>query len=412
MPEQKEPEAVDYDKIATTVAEKFAASEDTCDVMLDEDGVKEIAAVVAETLNIDAIAEKVVEKLPAAEQVDYDRISQMMDEKLSVDEEEDEYDVVIDEEGIRMIAEGVADLVCKELFDDACQLAYETEQPVAEQPAAEAVEAVETAEEPAVQEVAEAPVEEVVEEPTEEVVEEVATEAVEEVVEETAEEPVEEEAVTETAEEVVEPVVEETPVHTETKEEIAVAVAETLEDVQYDEIDNQLVDAETGLVIRLKRSFVAKMKQSEADVKEYYAKIKNEFDSYKRLNSNVSWHGDRFNFGRDTVAKMNICGKTLCLYLALDPNDPEIKTTVYHQKDVGGQKAYESTPLMVKIKSGAAVKKAIRLVTMLAEKLNAEKDEQHTDVDYVEEFAYETTKSLLGQGLIKITKEKKVDLDF
>ena len=154
------------------------------------------------------------------------------------------------------------------------------------------------------------------------------------------------------------------------------------------------------------------MKQSEEKVKEYYSDIKNELTSYKRVNSNVSWHGDRFNFGRDTVAKINICGKTLCFYLALDPNDPEYKTTVYHQKDVGGQKAYENTPFMVKVKSDAAAKKALRLVGYLAEKLGTEKEENFEAVDYAGEFAYASTKQLFDEGFIKATKEKKVELNF
>ena len=228
-------------------------------------------------------------------------------------------------------------------------------------------------------------------------------------------EPVEEEAavVEETVEEApVEEVVEEAPVEEtpaeEATEEIAVATSESV----YEELDGELIDAETGLVVRLKRSFTAKMKQSDEKVKATYSDIKNELISYKRINSNVSWHGDRFNFGRDTVAKIGINGKTLCFYLALDPNDPELKQTVYHQKDVGAQKAYESTPFMVKVKSDAALKKALRLVAILAEKLGTEKDEKYEAVDYVAEFAYESTKSLFESGYIKATKEKKVDFNF
>ena len=231
---------------------------------------------------------------------------------------------------------------------------------------------------------------------------------VEEVVEEPAEEPVVEEVVEEPAEEpVVEEVVEEPA--TEPADEIALASAEPV----YEEgLDGELIDAETGLVIRLKRSFVAKMKQSDEKVKAYYSDLKNELTSYKRINSNVSWHGDRFNFGRDTVAKVGINGKTLCFYLALDPNDPELKQTVYHQKDVGAQKAYESTPFMIKVKSDAALKKAIRLVVILAENLGTEKDEKFEPVDYVAEFTYESTKSLFEAGHIKATKERKVDFNF
>ena len=310
---------VDYDRLADLVAEKLAAKEDSYDVVIDEAG-------------IDAIAEKV-------------------SEKLCVDEETS-YDLVLDEEGIQAIAKGVAnELRC----ECVCQAEAPVEEAVAEEPA------VEPAEEPVVEEV-------VVEEPV-----------------------------------AVEPVA-------EVKEELAVATDPLLLLDDFDE--NNLIDAETGLIIRLKKSFTAKLKQSEEDVKSYYSQIKNELTSYKKINSNVSWHGDRFNYGRDTVAKMNICGKTLCFYLALDPNDPEFKSTVYHQKDVGNQKAYESTPFMVKIKSDAAAKKAIRLASALAEKLAAEKEESFVEVDYVTEFAYETTKKLYEEGFIKATKEKKVDLNF
>ena len=98
--------------------------------------------------------------------------------------------------------------------------------------------------------------------------------------------------------------------------------------------------------------------------------------------------------------------------MALDPEDPAFKTTVYHQKNVGNQKAYASTPFMVKVKSDAAAKKALRLVGSLAEKIGTEKEEGFEAVDYVEELAYASTKQLYDEGFIKVTKEKKVELDF
>ena len=67
---------------------------------------------------------------------------------------------------------------------------------------------------------------------------------------------------------------------------------------------------------------------------------------------------------------------------------------------------------MVKIKSDAAAKKALRLVGYLAEKLGTEKDEKFESVDYITEYAYQSTKQLYEDGFIKVTKEKKVDLDF
>jgi hypothetical protein len=162
----------------------------------------------------------------------------------------------------------------------------------------------------------------------------------------------------------------------------------------------------------LKRSFIAKLKQSEDDIKTYYSALKNALTEYNKINSNISWHGDRFNFGRDTVARITIIGKTLGLYLALDPADPEFKQTVYRQKDVSKQKAYEGTPFMVKIKSDGGLKKALRLVASLAERLGTDKEEVFEAVDYVAMYPMATDEEMLEEGLIKATKEKKVALDF
>ena len=379
--------AIDYDRLSDMVAAKLAANtEKAYEVVLDEDGVDRIADKVTAKINApEAIDyERVYQAAQAAqimpEPVDYDRIAEIVEDKQTPT-----YDLVIDKEGIEAIANSVAEKICV-----SCA-------PCEEMVVADATEEI----------VEEAPVEEVVEEVAEEVVEAVEEVVEEAPVEEVAEEVVEEAIVEEApVEEVVEEVREEENI-AEVRKEIAVSVGS-----EYQEVDNQLIDAETGLVIRLKRSFTAKIRQSDEKVKAYYSDLKNELTSYKKINSNVSWHGDRFNFGRDTVAKINICGKTLCFYLALDPNDPEYKSTVYHQKDVGGQKAYESTPFMVKVKSDAAAKKALRLVGYLAEKVGTEKQEGFEAVDYVEEFKYQSTKQLFEDGYIKVTKEKKVDLDF
>jgi len=52
------------------------------------------------------------------------------------------------------------------------------------------------------------------------------------------------------------------------------------------------------------------------------------------------------------------------------------------------------------------------LVGFLAEKIGAQKKANFEAVDYVEEFAYESTKQLHEEGFIKITKEKINSLNF
>ncbi len=349
------PEKVDYRRID----DSFAAAAAKVQGGIAQDVLSAVVATAVANaiaaIDLDAIAAKVAEKVqPAPCEIDYDKLADMVAAKLSADETEEEttFDFVIDDEGIDVIATRVSAKLC-----EMCANCEET-------------------------------VEEIVEEPAvEEVVEEIVEEApVEEIVEEAVEEIVEEPAV----------------------EEIAVA-----KEPVYEEVEGELVDAETGMVIRLKRSFTAKMSQSADEVKAYYSDLKNALLAYKKVRSNVSWHGDRFNYGRETVAKMGINGKTLCFYLALDPTDEEnFKTTVYHQKNVGDQKAHEATPFMVKVKSAAAVKKAVRLVEALAAKFEAEKKEDAETVDFAQEYPYASTKQLLSDGHIKLTKEKKVEFNF
>lgn len=173
-----------------------------------------------------------------------------------------------------------------------------------------------------------------------------------------------------------------------------------------------LAEEETAapeMFTRYKRSFTAKIMQSEEEIKGYYGDLKNAFMSYSKVRSQVNWSNDRFAYGGDTVAKIGMSGKTLCLYVALDPE--EFPKTVYHQRYEGDKKMYEKTPMMVKIKSAVACRRAVKLVELLMERNGAVKTE--TDpVDYVKEFPYKTDDELLAQGLIKTALVEKTDLNF
>lgn len=400
------PEKVDYRRISNDMVKAVAGVQLTEEVIASK--VQEAVEKAFAGFNVDALAEMVASKIevptPQAPTIDYDLLSNMVVEKLANASKK----AVLCDESVDEIVEKVAQK-CGEGIDydriastiDYDRISAIVEEKLANQPEEEVTYELMVDDE-GVDTIAKKVAEELTESCVCQKQEEVVTETVEETVEEVVEEVVEE-----TVEEVVEP---ESPA----VEEIAVSTTETVEEaVDFQEtMGGELVDAETGLVIRLKKSFTAKMKQSEEQVKEYYSDIKNELKSYKKINSNISWHGDRFNYGRETIAHLKICGKTLCFYLALDPENPEFKTTVYHQKNVGEQRAYANTPFMVKVKSDAAVKKALRLVGYLADKVGTTKLPDAEKVDYVSEFAYESTKKLFDAGYIKATKEKKIDLDF
>ncbi len=154
-------------------------------------------------------------------------------------------------------------------------------------------------------------------------------------------------------------------------------------------------------MMRYNRSFIARIIQGTDDVKNFYGRIKTALLSYKKVNSTLSWSSERFNKGRETIARFKIRGKTLCLYLNLNPAD--FKTSVYHQVDVSGVKSLASTPMMVKIKSPLGVKKAIRLIDILLAERDGVK-QAIKERNYVAMYPYESTEELIEDGLIKNVK--------
>lgn len=147
--------------------------------------------------------------------------------------------------------------------------------------------------------------------------------------------------------------------------------------------------------VRYNKSFKAKLIQSSDDVKEWYTQLKNAFLSYKKTASRLSWQADSVNSGRQKLGKFVMRGKTLCLYLALDPDD--YAETKYKVERASG-KRYESVPCMYRIKGMRRVKYALDLIAAVAEKYSLVPI-QREPVDY--RLPYEETQALIDKGLIR-----------
>ena len=373
-------------------------AEEDIDIVLDEEGVGEIT---------DEVARKV--------SGEYDERLENIQKQI--------------EEIKAMLAAGVVAAAASEELAPAAAEAYEEE--VEEEPAEETEEtAEETVEEPA--EEAEESAEEIVEEPAEEVEEAPEEVAEKQPAEEAAEETAEE--VTEEAAEVVEePAAEEQTEEPAEEEEELVTVSDIVEEAsegeqaeEGDEVIGEIVEeidetpsegeimpdgipgiSSSGVdfanMMKYNRSFIARIIQSTDEQKRYYGQVKNALLAYKKVNSNIAWGAERFNKGRETIARFKIRGKTLCLYLALDPN--EFATSVYHHTDVSDNKSMHGTPMMVKIKSPRGVKKAIRLIDIMLEKRNGVKREI-AERDYAAMYPYETIEELIEEGLVKDVSKK------
>ena len=241
-------------------------------------------------------------------------------------------------------------------------------------------------EEPSVEE----PVEEVIEEQVEEpLVEETVDE--ESMGEEPVEEPVEEE------------IIEEEPIAQESNNEpfsfggFSSDEDETEEDEDEEDETEEDEDEEDGLMVNQiygqtsssigkinKIDFDEKVEKASPDLKRHYNEIKNVIMKYRNVHSRISKAGDSFRCKGQKYVYMTIVGKTLKVYLALDPFS--IDQNVYHHRDVSNKKKYQVTPTLLRVKSELSVKKTIKLIEVMFEDNMIDVKKKVEEKDYVQEL--------------------------
>lgn len=167
--------------------------------------------------------------------------------------------------------------------------------------------------------------------------------------------------------------------------EVAAAVANLPEEESY-----------PAGILSYDRSFTAKYIQSSDEVKQWYIHIKNELLSYKKVNARMSWKRESFRRGRETVARLSIRGKTLCLYLALDPK--KYADSKYAIEDVSEIGLYADTPCLYRIRSDRRENYSEELIADVMKSKNIPKTERPS-VDYY--VPYEGMVELIDKGLIK-----------
>lgn len=175
---------------------------------------------------------------------------------------------------------------------------------------------------------------------------------------EETEEAVEEEPVEEPAEEVEE--IAEEQEEEEDEEEEEEAPQEETGEITWEEVASNKRRAKP------RYTFDMKLRIAEDNVKTFYSDIKNALLSYG-MHARLSRHKENFNKGRNNIARMAINGKTLKIYLAINPN--EIDPKYYHHRDVSDKKGVAELPTMINVRSKVAVKKVKMLIDRIAEEL-------------------------------------------
>lgn len=345
--EEAAAEKLDCDDLAERI---IAAMPET-----DYDLIAERVVAAMPAQNEDALAEKVARSVPV---VDYDRIAERVSSVM-----EHEFDVTVDEHGVERIAQAVAESL------DYDALAARVAALLAERPARQSEACEERCAETAAQP----------EEASDEGEQASGAEGEPEVSETERTEP-----------------------HAGDLEPLEADDPAPLEEIA-------AAEGAAEMTTRYKRSFRAKIIESADAAKESYFALKNELLSYAGMSSQINWSNERFALAGETIARIGVRGRTLCLYLDLDP--AAYPTSVYHQRAVGDTKQYEKTPMMVKVRSATALKRALQLVAVLMERVGTVPVEREPE-DYSEEFAFRSQEELIQEGLIKTSLVEKSDLDF
>ena len=148
------------------------------------------------------------------------------------------------------------------------------------------------------------------------------------------------------------------------------------------------------------KSFNAKLQQSSDELKSNFVDLTNYLLSYKGVKIRFSWYNASFNKGRTKLMRFAIRGKTLYVYLPLDPK--EYINTKYNVTDSSKTRKYLEVPLTLKIKSNRGLKFAKALLDQVIENYQLELDSKPTKKFKIEDFPYLETQDLVEKGLIKI----------
>ncbi|MBO5051670.1 MAG: uL15 family ribosomal protein, partial [Clostridia bacterium] len=180
---------------------------------------------------------------------------------------------------------------------------------------------------------------------------------------------------------------------------MADALSSMANDGREDEMSTVLVGKDGRRVqIKCRQSFRARMICACDESKDYYNDLKNYLLSYEGVSAADSLNYESFSGGRRQLAKLNITGKTVILFLALDP--AKLEGSKYKYDNVGDRKRYEKTPVKVKVRSERSFKWAKELIDMtMAEEgrpFVALREEQHVPRESL------SRSELIRQGLIQV----------
>ena len=154
--------------------------------------------------------------------------------------------------------------------------------------------------------------------------------------------------------------------------------------------------------LQYEKSFLAKLALADDNARNYYAILATRYLSYDKVKSRTGWAGVSFSHRRNKLAMITINGKTLCLYLAIDP--ATITEGKFRTKDTSVLKKYEDTPVLLKIKSGGALRYALKLIEEQTRKQDIEYKKNLPAPITAKSLPKDTFDNLVASGMIRMIR--------
>ena len=151
-----------------------------------------------------------------------------------------------------------------------------------------------------------------------------------------------------------------------------------------------------NLIRKYVRTFSARLRLSSEELKDRFAAVSNELLKFDRVKMRISRRFATFNRGRMIIARMNVVGKTIKIYLPLKYAEVDEK---YRALDVSDKKRFVGTPVCLKIRSNRGARYAIEL----ANKYASENDfalAKKPRVIFAEDYPLESNEDLILKGFI------------
>lgn len=175
------------------------------------------------------------------------------------------------------------------------------------------------------------------------------------------------------------PVVYKEVVKEEVKKEPVPVVEEEVEEADDEEESSPLIKGPR----KPRVPFAKKMLKADIEIKERYNELKNEFLSYG-MSSRVSISGDTFRLHRKPYAMISLVGKTLKVYYALRLKDYE--NSPIPVEDASDKSKYVDIPVLLRVKSDLATRRAKELFKDAAEKDGVAKEKVPEDKDWIKDL--------------------------